>query len=151
MFQGLWGLWFRIWHLCFGTYSQRKGWRGSLLVGWTTMLVCLCCLYWFLHLLPLPWRAPRCGLLAGKTPSLRLDHISYGNHNCILISLNCHHFSYLRHCTFQLSDCFHLIWSIFKRELTSFLELLYLVFGKQNRHKSLIQLTCFSCKSIISL
>ncbi|KAA8524671.1 hypothetical protein F0562_011094 [Nyssa sinensis] len=30
--------------------------------------------------LPLPPRVPRCGLLAGKEQSPRLDSISYGNH-----------------------------------------------------------------------
>lgn len=79
--QGLWELWYRIWHLCFVIYSRKRGWRGWLLAGWTTMLVCLSCLYWSLHLLQLLLRALKCGLLAGKQLSLRLDRISYGNLN----------------------------------------------------------------------
>ena len=51
--QVLWELWYQTWHSSSVTFSQRRAWRGNLLAGWTTMLVYLCCLSWFSHLLQL--------------------------------------------------------------------------------------------------
>lgn len=87
-FQDLWELWYRIWHSCFGTFSPRKGWRESLLVGWTIMLVCLWCLFWFSHHLQLLWRALRCGLLAGKRLLLKLVPTSCGKYYDLVFYLN---------------------------------------------------------------